>query len=121
MIGVPLCIVVGVYCLSRRSNRPVQTLVVATSPRPRTTTAVTSSQAETSTAAPVQYPLQPVYKDAQLSYQDAPPSYTDAIAYPQAAQVKATIHKYTDISLHRSQFIYVINKPFQNIVANFTH
>jgi hypothetical protein len=51
------------------------------------TTAVTSSQAGTSTAAPVQYPLQPVNKDAQFSNQDAPLSYADATANPQAAQV----------------------------------
>ena len=77
----------GVYYFCRRSNRPVQTHVVATAPSPGTTTVVNSSQAGTSTAAPVQYPLQPVYKDAQFSNQDAPPSYADATAYPQAAQV----------------------------------
>ena len=90
VIGVPLCIVMGVYCLSRKSNRPVQTRIVATAPMAGATTAVTSSQAGTSTAAPVQYPLQPVYKDAQFSSPSAPPSYTDATAYPQAAQVRAS-------------------------------
>ena len=90
VIGVPICIVMGVYCLSRKSNRPVQTRIVATNPVAGATTAVTSSQAGTSTAAPVQYSLQPVYKDAQFSNQDAPPSYANAIAYPQAAQVTAT-------------------------------
>ena len=87
MIGVPLCIVMGVYCLSRKSNRPVQARIVATAPMAGATTVVTSNQAGTSSATPVQYPLQPVYKDAQFSNQDAPPSYTDAAAYPQAAQV----------------------------------
>ena len=82
----------GVYCLSRKSNRPVQTRIVATAPIVGATTVVNSSQAETSSAAPVQYPLQPVYKE--FSNQDAPPSYADAIAYPQAAQVTATIHTY---------------------------
>ena len=94
-----------VYCLSRRSNRPVRTRIVATAPSPGATTVLTSSQAGTSSAAPVQYPQQPVYKDAKFSNQDAPPSYTDATAYPQAAQVTATIRKnYTNISTHRSQF-----------------
>ena len=113
MIGVPLCIVMGVYCLSRRSNLPVRTRIVATAPSPGATTLVTSSQAETATAAPVQYQEQPVYKDTQFSNQDAPPSYTDATAYPQAAPVTATIRKnYTNISAHRSQFTHI---------ANFTH
>ena len=86
-IGLPICVVAGVYYAARRTNRPVQTLVVATTPRPRTTTVVTSSQAGTSTAAPAQYPLQPVYKAAQFSNQDAPPSYTDVNAYQPAVQV----------------------------------
>ena len=86
VIGVPLCIVMGVYCLSRKSNRPVQTHVVATAPSAGATTVVTSSQAGTSSAAPVQYPLQPVYADTQFS--SAPLPYPDATAYSQAAQVR---------------------------------
>ena len=86
LIGVPLCIVMGVYCLSRRSNRPVQTHVVATAPMAGATTVVTSSQAGTSTTAPD--PLQPAYADTQFSSPSAPSTYPDATAYPQAAQVR---------------------------------
>ena len=76
-----------VYCAVSKKNRPVPTRVVATTHSPGATTLVTSSQAGTSTAAPIQYPQQPVNKDAQLSYQDSPPSYTDATAYPLVHQV----------------------------------
>ena len=77
----------GVYCAVSKKNRPVPTRVVATTHSAGATTVVTSSQAGTSTAAPVQYPQQPVYKDAKFSNQDAPPSYTDATAYPLVPQV----------------------------------
>ena len=86
VIGVPLCIVMGVCCLSRKSNRLVQTRIVATAPMPGATTVVTSSQAGTSTTAPVQYPLQPAYADTQFS--SAPLPYPDATAYSQAAPVR---------------------------------
>ena len=61
--------------------------MVATNPSAETTTAVTSNQAGTTTAAPVPYPQEPEYKDTQFSSQDALPSYNDAIALSQAAQV----------------------------------
>ena len=91
MIGVPLCIVLGVCCLSKKSKRPVQTRIVATAPFVGATTIVTSGQAGTSTTAPVQYPQQPAYEDSQLSGPSAPPLYPGAAVFPQAAQVRVTI------------------------------
>ena len=88
-IGLPICVVAGIYCKASRTNRPVQTRVGATTPRPRTTTELTSSQTGTSSVAPAQYPLQPVYKDTQLNYQVAPPFYTDVTSYQPAVQVTA--------------------------------
>ena len=79
----------GVYCSSRRKNRPVRTRILATNPSAGTTTVVTSNQTETSTAAPMPYPQEPVYKDTQFSSQEAPPSYADVTTLPQPAQVVA--------------------------------
>ena len=96
-IGLPICVVAGVYYAARRTNRPVQTRVVASTPRPRTTTELTSNQTGASSAAPVQYPQQPAYTDTQLIYQDAPPSYTDidVTAYQPAVQVTEKCTVYT--------------------------
>ena len=87
LTGVPLCIIIGTYCLCERKNCPARTHVAATNPSAETTTAVTSNRTEISTATPLPYPQEPVYKDAQFSSQDAPPSYSDALALPRAAQV----------------------------------
>ena len=111
-IGVPLCIIVRIYCFSGRKTHLVRTRVVATTAsagittsnqtgtstaapydQTGTSTAALSNHTRTSTAAPVAYPQEPVYKDTQFSNQDAPPSYTDAIALPNA-QVTAYIALY---------------------------
>ena len=81
---LPLLIFMGIYCVSRRKNRPVRTRVVASNPSVGTTTLVTSNQAGISTAAPIPYPQ---YKETQFSSQEAPPSYSDVTALPQPAQV----------------------------------
>ena len=89
LIGIPLCIFIAVYRLSRRKKRAVQTRVMATNPSAETTTVVSSNQSGTTTAAPVPYPQEPEYKETQFSSQDAPPSYNDTIALPQPVQVTA--------------------------------
>ena len=98
LTGIPLCIFVGVYCLSRKRNRPVRTRVVATNAIPGTATLVTSNQPGTSTVAPVPYPQGPVYKETHFGSQGAPPSYTDATALPQPVQVAT--YTYVALTLH---------------------
>jgi hypothetical protein len=92
-IGIPLCVVVGVCCAASKTNRPARSRVVATTRRTGAgaSTLVTSNQAGTSFTAPVQYPQQPVYKDAQFSCYNAPPSYSEATAFPLAAEVITAI------------------------------
>ena len=84
LIGVLQCFFMRVYCLYRRKKHSVRSRVVATNPSAGTTTLVTSNQTETSVAAPMPYPQEPVYKDTQFSSQEAPPSYADVTALPQA-------------------------------------
>ena len=87
-IGIPICVVIGVCCVASRSNRPVQTRVMATTtPTATTNTVSTSNQPGTSFSAPAPHLQQNVYKDAQFSCQDAPPSYFEATAFPQTAEV----------------------------------
>ena len=83
-IGSPICVWVILCCYKmNRSQRPLQTRVVATTPATGAT--VVNPNQTTSTANPSfftqpQYPQQPVYKDAQLSSQEPPPSYDTVTA-----------------------------------------
>ena len=126
-IGIPICIVVIIYYSTiRRSQRPLRTCVVATTPATGATV-VTSNQT-TSAANPSffaqpqypqqpqppvlytqpqypQYPQQPVYKDAQLSSQEPPPCYdaVTAAANP-TQQIPLVIMEQVSILIYLSRY-----------------